>query len=199
MRDVQTPVSPYPPYPHPHRNREKSLLEHIGLAPQRSQVPPQSALSEVLSTSGTGDALEVRQADNPAIEEVTSQSDIESFAAQPVNKDARTLSDVEFEKEARRIARELLKLYHAGVITSAEDPNAVFYACLIRDFGATVQEHHGPREASANNSEDHPPPGVFVPGKPYTPTEEHRVRIPFGLAKEEQRKWLQADLDSLND
>jgi hypothetical protein len=39
---------------------------------------------------------------------------------------------------ARRIARELGKLYDAGVITGADDSNLVFYACLIRDCGATV-------------------------------------------------------------
>ena len=84
------------------------------------------------------------------------------------------------KREARRIARELVTLYHAGVITGADDPNLVLYACLIRDFGGTVL----PKEGQDTTTPDgNPPPGVLVPGKPYTPTEEQRVRIPYGLTK----------------
>jgi hypothetical protein len=65
----------------------------------------------------------------------------------------------------------------------ADDPNLVFYACLIRDFGATVLP---PRD---------PPPDTG----PHTPTEQQGVRIPWGLTASERKKFLQDDLDSLND
>jgi hypothetical protein len=40
--------------------------------------------------------------------------------------------------EARRIAKELVKLRDAGAISSdSRDPEARFYAHLVRDFGAT--------------------------------------------------------------
>ena len=43
------------------------------------------------------------------------------------------------EIEARRIAAELARLHRDGAIASksAHDPDAVFYARLLRDFGAT--------------------------------------------------------------
>lgn len=43
-----------------------------------------------------------------------------------------------------------------------------------------------------------PPPGVLMPGKPYTPTEAHRVRIPFGLTSKERMQWIQDDLDAIS-
>lgn len=43
----------------------------------------------------------------------------------------------EQDQEARRIAGELVKLYHAGAITGPADPEAHFCARLIRDFGAS--------------------------------------------------------------
>ena len=39
--------------------------------------------------------------------------------------------------EARRIAGELVKLHKAGAIAGADDPEARFYACLLRGFEAT--------------------------------------------------------------
>ena len=42
-----------------------------------------------------------------------------------------------------------------------------------------------------------PPPGVLVPGLPYTPTEAQRVRIPFGLTPEERKQWIQDDLEAI--
>jgi hypothetical protein len=33
-----------------------------------------------------------------------------------------------------RIAKELIKLRDAGAINGANDPEATFYACLLRDF-----------------------------------------------------------------
>jgi hypothetical protein len=43
-----------------------------------------------------------------------------------------------------------------------------------------------------------PPPGVLVPGKPYTPTEAQRVRIPFGLTPKERKQFIQDDLDAIS-
>ena len=40
--------------------------------------------------------------------------------------------------EASRIAGELVKLYEAGAISGPDDPEAVFYACIIHQFGGTV-------------------------------------------------------------
>jgi hypothetical protein len=39
--------------------------------------------------------------------------------------------------EVKRIAGELSKLHRNGAISGPNDAEAVFYACLIRDFGAT--------------------------------------------------------------
>jgi hypothetical protein len=42
------------------------------------------------------------------------------------------------DQEAHRIAGELVKLHHDGAISGRPaDRDAAFYACLIRDFGAT--------------------------------------------------------------
>jgi hypothetical protein len=134
--------------------------------------------------------------ENPTTEELASPPEGERLVECPYNEDTNGPSDAEFEAEARRIALELVKLYHAGVITGADDPNLVFCACLIRDFGATVLPKEG---QDTTNPDSNPPPGVLVPGKPYTPTEEQRVRVPWGLSYEERKKFLQDDLDSLND
>jgi hypothetical protein len=46
--------------------------------------------------------------------------------------------------EANRIAGELRELADAGALKGTDDPEAAFYACLIRDFGATFvpEENH---------------------------------------------------------
>ena len=46
--------------------------------------------------------------------------------------------------EARRIARELARLRGAGAISGPDDPEAVFYATLLRDFGATFTNANDP-------------------------------------------------------
>ena len=46
--------------------------------------------------------------------------------------------------KARRIAGELVKLHKAGAINGAEDPEATFYACLLRDLNATFTGKRGP-------------------------------------------------------
>jgi hypothetical protein len=71
----------------------------------------------------------------------------------------------------------------------------VFYAGLIKLFGATYLNAVG---APDSNPDGNPPPGVFMPGKPYIPTREQRVVIPPGLTYAERQRFLQDDLDSLN-
>jgi hypothetical protein len=44
-------------------------------------------------------------------------------------------------REARRIAGELVKLYRDGALSGPDDPEAVFYAWLIRTFDATYEGH----------------------------------------------------------
>ena len=46
--------------------------------------------------------------------------------------------------EARRIAGELVKLHKARAISGPDDPEARFYACLIRDFKAEFGGRLGP-------------------------------------------------------
>ena len=60
------------------------------------------------------------------------------------------LSDAELT-EAHRIAAELVKLHRDGVISGPDDPQAVFYATLVRDFGASYTVKRSPsadRDAS---------------------------------------------------
>ena len=65
------------------------------------------------------------------------------------------------EIEARRIAAELARLHRDGAIASksAHDPDAVFYARLLRDFGATYigsrrsQSDRVPSAMTSNASE----------------------------------------------
>ena len=147
------------------------------------------------------------QAEPFVIEELAPQPARENPIGSPCGRGGKPLSEAEFEAEARRIARELVKLYHAGAVKGPDDPDAVFYACLIRDFGAVfipaAATAHNPLRGSggfpdSGPDDSNPPPGAFIPGKPYRPTEQQRVRIPYGLSKEQQKRWLQDDLDSLN-
>ena len=50
---------------------------------------------------------------------------------------SRTPTDAKDDAEAKRIASELAKLHKDAAITGPDDKQATFYACLIRDFGAT--------------------------------------------------------------
>lgn len=58
--------------------------------------------------------------------------------------------DLADEAEARRIAVELDRLHRDGAIAtkSASDPDAVFYATLLRDFGGT---YLGRKEPAKNS------------------------------------------------
>ena len=67
-------------------------------------------------------------------------------------------------------------------------------------FMTTPKTHCAKATAPKNRSSSQTtllPPGVFVPGKRYTPTKE-LVRIPYGLTREEQKRFLQDDIDSIN-
>jgi hypothetical protein len=85
----------------------------------------------------------------------------------------------------------------AGAVTGADDPEAVFWACAIATFEGAVSIPAAGNRAS--NPNGNPPPGVFVPGKPYTPTEEQLVRIPFGIMNLDRQRFLQDDLGSFNE
>ena len=101
--------------------------------------------------------------------------------------------DDNLDVEARRIAGELVKLHKAGAIKSEQD--AAFYARLIRDFGAAYIGKITPAEAESGKSEGNPPAGVYVPGKPYTPTEAQGVKIPRGLSRKQEAEFLARDLE----
>ena len=82
----------------------------------------------------------------------------------------------EFDREARRIATGLVQLHRDGAVASQAD--AMFYAHLLRDFGATYIRTATPE-----------------PAGPYVPTAMQRVRVPHGLTREERQSFLQKDLD----
>jgi hypothetical protein len=56
---------------------------------------------------------------------------------------SEVLSDAELT-EAHRIAAELAKLHRDGVISGPDDPQAVFYATLVRDFGGSYMVKRSP-------------------------------------------------------
>jgi hypothetical protein len=86
----------------------------------------------------------------------------------------------EFDGEARRIAAGLVRLHKDGAIASQAD--AMFYARLLRDFGAT---YLGPVEAASRRTPDQ---------SPYVPTAMQFVRVPRGLTREGRQRFLQEDL-----
>ena len=77
---------------------------------------------------------------------------------------AEQLSDEQLA-EAHRIAAELVKLHAAGAITGPDDPDAVFYATLLRIFGGTVSASTTPAHDNASGLTPEqlvpePPPGL---------------------------------------
>jgi hypothetical protein len=64
---------------------------------------------------------------------------------------AEPLSEAEL-KEARRIAKELVRLYRAGAITDAADPQAGLLAAVIHTFEAEFAGRR-PAEPSAEDAE----------------------------------------------
>ena len=140
---------------------------------------------------------------DPHSEKAISEEHTEPAPARAVEKPS--VAEPE-DIEANRIAGELRKLKDAGALKEPEDPP--FFKSLIRIFEATflskgTQEPTRmagpPRYSQVIPTPDgNPPPGIFVRGKPYTPTEQQRVRIPYGLTYAERQRFLQDDLDSLN-
>jgi hypothetical protein len=202
MSDAETPVAPYPPYPHLPFNRVKSILEYSGLiTPQEPKVTPQNAspitLSEVVDKDPeTPPSAVDPQVKHAAVEEIAAIPSGENLVGSPGGEDDKPLSGAEFGAEAHRIARELVKLYHVRAITGRNDPNARFYTCLIATFGAAFVPQA--EQALDSNPDGNSPPGILMRGKPYTPTEQQRVRIPYGLTYAERWRFFQDDLDSLN-
>jgi hypothetical protein len=99
----------------------------------------------------------------------------------------------DMDAEAHRIAAELVRLHKAGAIKSEQDLS--FYAHLIRDFGAAYIGKIMPVAAEREKSEGNPPVGVYVPGKPYTPTAAQRVKVPRGLSRKKEAEFLARDLE----
>ena len=101
------------------------------------------------------------------------------------------------EIEARRIAGELDRLHRDGAIASksAHDLDAVFYARLLRDFGATCTGRSGPRQ----NAPKILPDGEFAP----RPAAENQWKVPDpppGLNWAERQKFYMDDLrDAIGD
>ena len=101
------------------------------------------------------------------------------------------------EIEARRIAAELDRLHRDGAIASkaALDPDAVFYARLLRDFGATCTGRSGSRQ----NAPKILPDGEFAP----RPGAENQWKVPDpppGLNWAERQKFYMDDLrDAIGD
>jgi hypothetical protein len=80
----------------------------------------------------------------------------------------------------------------------AGDLRAAEFANLIKLAGAryvrkiSAPAAPAPAEAETGN----PPPGVLVKGKPYAPTAAQRVQVPRGLTREQERRFLQRDLEA---
>ena len=93
------------------------------------------------------------------------------------------------EREAHRIANELVKLHKAGAIKGDQD--ASFHANLVL-FGASFTVRVGPYAPKPGA-----PNGFTVPepGKPYTPTEAQRVKVPRGLSRKQEAEFLARDLE----
>ena len=100
----------------------------------RSGGESEIAVASVAGASKKPEALPLAPAipgsEPPAIEKLTAQTHVQPFGSPPVE----TPEDI----EANRIADELRKLNGAGTLKGADDPEAAFYACLIRGFGATL-------------------------------------------------------------
>jgi hypothetical protein len=67
-------------------------------------------------------------------------------------------------------------------------------AKALEIFGAEIEEdmrYKQPEPTERYDGDNNlPPPGVLVPGKPYTPTEAQRVRVPLGLTPKERKQWI---------
>ena len=82
----------------------------------------------------------------------------------------------EFDVKASRIAGELVKLHRDGAIKGPAD--ALFFACLIRDFSATYSA------IDSNELKTSPPISL-----------NQRVRVPHGLSRKQHECFVQKDLE----
>jgi hypothetical protein len=79
--------------------------------------------------------------------------------------------------EAQRIASELLKLYHVGAISGPDDPEAVFYAHVIRAFGGACtgalnsEQNSNDSERNSDDSEQNSCATVLEPAPGLSPQE----------------------------
>jgi hypothetical protein len=89
----------------------------------------------------------------------------------------------EFDGEARRIAAGLVLLHKDGAVASQAD--AMFYARLLCDFGAT---YLGTVEAASRRTPDQ---------SPYVPTKQQLVRVSRGFTREGRQRFLQEDLSRI--
>jgi hypothetical protein len=84
-----------------------------------------------------------------------------------------------------------------GELSPLDDP---VIAKALEVFGAEIEEGMRYKQPEPREHYDRgnnlPPPGVLVPGLPYTPTEAQRVRIPFGMTPTKQ--WIQDDLEAIS-
>jgi len=89
----------------------------------------------------------------------------------------------EFEAEARRVAAELQRLHRDGAIRakSTEDPDASFYAKLLRDFGATYIGRNMPASTDQDKSS--------------ALSSAQRVHVPRGLSRQQEQEFLARDLE----
>jgi hypothetical protein len=98
---------------------------------------------------------------------------------------------------------ELDRLYDDGAISkkSVEDPGASFMpTCCIPSARPTrVRLVNVPGEADQDIPGGKPPPGVYVPGKPYMPTEAQHVRVPRRLSRQHEQQFLAHDLEEASD
>ena len=98
-----------------------------------------------------------------------------------------------------RISRATVKEPKPAESSPLDDP---IIAKALEIFGAVIEEGMRYKQPEPTEHYDRgnnlPPPGVLVPGLPYTPTEAQRVRIPFGLTPKERKQWIQDDLEAIS-
>jgi hypothetical protein len=94
--------------------------------------------------------------------------------------------------EARRTAGELTAPAKSADLTRPLWNDGIVSA-VMKAFGATSATLTAPKGAELPPR--NPPPGIFVPGKPYIPSQAQRVRVPPGLTTAQRDAWLERDLE----
>jgi hypothetical protein len=118
-----------------HRHAVGISLPHVRvykMAPLFDQKPPENKATELSITSKEPEKDAVAVADEPEL-------------------------TAERLAEAQRIAAELAKLAKHGAFNGADDPEAKFYATVIRTFGGTYVSVQKP---AADTDECHTPPSM---------------------------------------